>query len=177
MKNVKSNLKVGDTHPDFIKSKKPKVTEFQAVADTIIKMVDDNYIVTNSFDPAKILVGGICNSLHDFFIPNAESWHERCVTKAQELNELKDTKREQDQEIAGDTQTRQDKINLQDAIDNTRENFATAQEDVAVAKKKIEQLETMLEEMSAVYQTSFQETWVPSKDKKKNVQLPKRLQK
>ena len=33
-------------------------------------------------------------------------------SKAQELDELKSTKREQDQEIAGDTQTRQDKINL-----------------------------------------------------------------
>jgi len=154
-----------------------KVTEFQAVANTIIKMVDDNYTLTNTFDPAKILVGGICNSLHDFFIPNAEEWEEKMTDKVQALNEHKSTKKEQDQENAGDTQTRQDKINLQDAIDNTRENFATAQEGLAVATDKIKQLKLMLTEMRAVYQNSFQETWLPSKDKKKNVVLPKRLSK
>ena len=154
-----------------------KVTEFQAVADSIIRMVDDNYTLTNTFDPAKILVGGICNSLHDFFIPNAKEWEEKCVSKVQQLNEHKDTKRESDQEIAGDTQTRQDKINLQDAIDNTRENLGSAQEAVAIASQKITQLETMLTEMSAVYEDTFKEKWVPSKDKKKNVVLPKRLSK
>ena len=157
--------------------KQKKVTEFQAVADSIIKMVDDNYTLTNTFDPAKILVGGVCNSLHDFFIPNAKEWEEKCVSKVQELNEHADTKRESDQEIAGNTQTRQDKINLQDAIDNTRENLGTAQEAVTVASEKITQLETMLEEMSAVYEDTFKEKWVPSKDRKKNVVLPKRLSK
>lgn len=157
--------------------RKANATEFQAVADSIVKMVDDNYTLTNTFDPAKILVGGICNSLHDFFIPNAKEWEEKCVSKVQQLNEYKDTKRESDQEIAGNTQTRQDKINLQDAIDNTRENLGTAQEEVAVAVAKIASLETMLVEMRAVYENTFKEKWVPSKDKKKNVVLPKRLSK
>ena len=31
--------------------------------------------------------------------------------------------------------------------------------------------------MSAVYENTFKEKWVPSKDKKRNVVLPKRLSK
>ena len=54
---------------------------------------------------------------------------------------------------------------------------ASAQEEVAVAVSKIASLETMLVEMSAVYENTFKEKWVPSKDKKRNVVLPKRLSK
>ena len=155
--------------------KKAKVTEFQAVADSIIKMVDDNYTLTNKFDPARILVSGICNSLHDFFIPNAKEWVEKCTDKVQALNEYKTTKKEQDQEIAGDTQTRQDKINLQDAIENTRENLGSAQEELTVANKKVEQLELMLTEMKAVYEWTFKVTWFPKTEK--GSELPERLSK
>ena len=153
-----------------------KVTEFQAVADTIIRMIDDNYTLTNTFDPARILVAGICNSLHDFFIPNAEEWEEKMTDKVQALNEYKSTKKEQDQEIAGDTQTRQDKINLQDAIENTRENLGTAQEELTVANKKVKQLKLMLTEMAHVYELTFKETWIP-KNEQKTSALPKRLSK
>lgn len=156
--------------------KQAKVTEFQAVADSIIKMVDDNYTLTNKFDPARILVSGICNSLHDFFIPNAKEWVEKCTDKVQAFNEHQDTKRESDQEIAGNTQTRQDKINLQSAIENTRENLGSAQEELAVANKKVEQLELMLTEMKAVYEWTFKETWVPKTEKKESA-LPERLSK